>query len=150
MPGDTCIVCGHTRCCKEPTVHFHRFPTDPLVQSQRLHLLNLEKSKVQAFSKICSKHFSGGDTKQEPHLALGKLFASPGKLWTTRAKRARAKEENEEAQQLAEQLSSSSRSTTPIPSSTLPTPCSSILPLSVAAGEQLDINYQVIELPSEN
>ena len=56
MPGDTCIICGLTRCVKEPTVHFHHFPTDPLVRSRWLRLLKLEESKVQAFSKICSKH----------------------------------------------------------------------------------------------
>lgn len=115
-------------------------------------MFELEESQVKSYSKVCSRHFPGGDAKQDPQVALGKRFASPKKKGTPKAKRVRAREAN---QQLAELSSSSgrSRSATPIPSShrasTSSTP-SVCIPLSVAIGEQLDTNYQVFELPSES
>ena len=40
----TCIVSGHMRRLKDPTVHFHHFQTDPVVWHQWLHVLKLEES----------------------------------------------------------------------------------------------------------
>lgn len=79
-------------------------------------MFELEESQVKSYSKVCSRHFPGGDAKQDSQVAQGKWFASPKKKGTPRAKRVRAREAN---QQLAELSSSSgrSRSATPIPSS---------------------------------
>ena len=115
MPGDTCLVCKNSRA-KDPNISFRRFPADPVVRGRWLRVFELEESQVKSYSKVCSRHFPGGDAKQDPQVALGKRFASPKKKGTPRAKRVRAREAN---QQLAELSSSSgrSRSATPIPSS---------------------------------
>ena len=62
-------------------------------------MFELEESQVKSYSKVCSRHFPGGDAKQDPQVAQGKQFASPKKNGTPRAKHVRAREAN---QQLAE------------------------------------------------
>ena len=119
--------------------------TWPGYEARWLRVFELEESQVKSYSKVCSRHFPGGDAKQDPQVALGKRFASPKKKGTPRAKLVRAREAN---QQLAELSSSSgrSRSATPIPSShcasTSSTP-SVCIPLSVAIGKQLD-QYSIL------
>ena len=100
-------------------------------------MFELEESQVKSYSKVCSRHFPGGDAKQDPQVALGKRFDSPKKKGTPRAKRVQAREAN---QQLAELSSSSgrSRSAIPIPSSHRASTSSTLsvcIPLSVAIGE---------------
>ena len=136
MPGDTYLVCKTLRA-KDTNISFHRFPADPVVRSWWVRVFELEESQVKSYSKVCSRHFPGGDAKQDPQVALGKRFASPKKKGTPRAKRVQAREAN---QQLAELSSSSgrSRSAIPIPSSHRASTSSTLsvcIPLSVAIGE---------------
>ena len=75
-------------------------------------MFQLEESQVKPYSKVCSRHFPGGDANKDPQVNLGKRFASLKKKWTPRAiKRARAREAN---QQLAELSSSSLKLHVPI------------------------------------
>ncbi len=157
MPGDMCIVCKNSRV-KDPNVSFHRFPVEPALRGKWLRVFKLEESQVKSYSKVCCRHFPGGDTKLDPQATLGKRFASPNKKGTPRAKRARARESTQQLSALLRSpfpRPSSSRSTTPISTSQRAsksaTPSSSeVVPLTAAIGKQLDSNYQVFELPSES
>lgn len=154
MPGNTCLVCHRTRC-KDSSITFHRFPSDPVRLEQWLVGLQLNKVQVKAHSLVCSRHFPGGDVKLNPDLTLGKRFSSPKKKWSSRAKRARARDATKRAaiDESSSGESSRSRSTTPILSPKASTPkiptTDSTPPLfSAAIGEQLDTDYEVYELPS--
>ena len=92
MPGHTCIVCRNTPS-KDPSVSFHSFPGASDSKSALwLKLFGLNESRLRLQSRVCSKHFLGGDTTIEPMLTLGKRFASPIKQQHLRAKRAKARE----------------------------------------------------------
>ena len=84
-------LCKHLRA-KDPNISFHRFPADPVVRGRRLRVFELEESQVKSYSKVCSRHFPGGDAKQDSQVAQGKWFASPKKKGTPRAKRVRARQ----------------------------------------------------------
>ena len=106
MPGDTCVFCGNS-CQKDPSVSIHRFPKDPTLRSEWIKALELDASTIKDHHRVCSRHFPQGDTKNKPSILLGKRFASPKKSWTSRAKRAKSREDCEAERSLFGELSSS-------------------------------------------
>ena len=54
--------------------------------------LQLGADAVKPYSRLCSRHFPGGDPSKEPQLNLGKRFASPRKRDHPRARRARLRD----------------------------------------------------------
>ena len=154
MPGDTCIVCGNTRA-KDPSVSMHRFPTERTKKQRWLKALKLTDDDVASHHRICSRHFPEGDAKShDPQLNLGKRFASPKKRWTDRAERSRRREA---ARSL---FSEGSHSKTSATDAMVPPPGSisandgevvEEYPLMVAeVGEQLETDYQLHELPTDD
>lgn len=149
MPGDACIVCGNTRA-KDPSVSMHRFPKEETKKQRWLKALEL--NDVSNHARICSRHFPEGDAKlHEPQLNLGKRFASPKKRWTSRAKRAKRREA---AQNLFSEESHSKGGTTN-PSTGFATANDGNevkkRPMLVAeVGEQLQTDYQLYELPTDD
>ena len=145
MTGETCILCGNTRK-KEPQLSYHRFPTNPEKRALWLQEFELSEHQLKSHSRVCSRHFRGGDPRNGPAMSIGKRFASPIKKYTPRAKRANLRQLSQEFQE-----SFSSRSVTPMPS---PPPSSSLVstppepPLTAVVGEQLDMNYSIHELPT--
>lgn len=152
MPGDTCIMCGNTRA-KDPSVSMHHFPMENTKKQRWLKALGLQDDEVGSHHRVCSRHFPEGDAKShDPQLNLGKRFALPMKRWTGRAKRAKRREA---ARNLFSEGSHSRTSATDDP------PAGSISandgeevekhPLMVAeAGEQLETDYQLHELPTDD
>ena len=77
-----------------------------------LRVFQLDKSQVKPHSRVCCRNFPEGDVKRDPHVALGKCFASPVKKKIPQAKRVKSREENKQLTSLF-QSPSSSRLTTP-------------------------------------
>ena len=156
MPGDACIVCGNTRK-KAPQLSYHRFPSDPERRALWLQAFQLTEEQIRPHSRVCSRHFPDGNPLNKPDLSLGKRFASPVKKGAPRTKRAKLREQAKELEALSAQSSSQSRSVTPLlnastssyvsSSDSLPPPSES--PLTACIGEQLDLDYQVHELPQD-
>ena len=146
MTGNRCIVCRSTRA-KDPGVSFHRFPADPALRAKWISKLELDADVVKPHSRVCSRHFPGGDATKEPQLNLGKRFASPRKKDHPRAKRAKARDASKDIPRLtsASKSPGSSRSVTPAFGVPVLEPV-----LTVSVGEQLEQDYQVHELPSES
>ena len=86
MPGNICLVCGHTRV-KDPNVSFHRFPgsSDQARREQWLCVFKLTGEQVKVHSRVFSRHFPGADPRNDPEMTIGKHFASPRKKDVPRA-----------------------------------------------------------------
>ena len=112
MPGDSCLVCRNNRS-NDPDTSFHRFPSDPQRRSVWLSVFQLSESDVKSYSRVCSRHFPGGDVTNDPQINLGKRFASPLKKEHPRTKRAKRRCEDKELRELREKSESRSRSVTP-------------------------------------
>ena len=69
-----------------------------------------ERGDANAYSQVCSHHFTNADSFKTPNLTLGKWFTLPKKSWTAKAQRARKRNIT---QKLAE-LSSHDGSSTPV------------------------------------
>ena len=91
MTGDSCIVCGNTRS-KDPGVSLHRFPANETRRATWLCVFQLQESQVKSHTRLCCRHFPGGDITKDPQTGLGKRFASPKKKDTPWAKRANRRE----------------------------------------------------------
>ena len=147
MPGDACIVCGNSRK-KEPLLSYHRFPSNPEKRAMWIRELQLSEDQLMVYSRVCSRHFPGGDTRNKPDLSLGKRFGSPIKKGAPRTKRANLRQYNKDLQETLS--ATSSRSVTPLPSQAPLASCSSPPPLTsaltVLAGGQLEVDH---ELPGE-
>ena len=102
------------------------------------------------------RHFRDRDPKNGPEVSLGKRFSSPIKKSLPRSKRAKQRQDHRDYQEaccslsLAPEHSSakSHQSHTPSPLASS-APSTSMPSHTVAAGEQLEVNYQVHELPVE-
>ena len=123
----------HSVWASDPNISFHRIPKDPSKRVEWLELLQIQEDSIKPSTQVSSGHFPGGDPSKSPSLTLGKRFASPLKQ-DSRAKRARLRED------------------TFIPTArplTIALPqvfCSKI----ATAGEQLETNYSVHELPGSS
>ena len=151
MPGDMCVVCGNTRV-KDPSVSMHRFPQNKTKRLRWLKALGLKDDDVGSHHRVCSRHFPEGDAKShDPQLSLGKRFASPKKRWTGRAKRAKRREA---ARNLFSGESHSKTSgKNPSSGSTSANDGEAVEehPLLVTqVGEQLETEYQLHELPTDD
>ena len=71
MPGQKCCMCGNTQA-KDSTVSFHRFPRDSALRSVWLDVFKLLESDLKPSSRVCSRHFPGGDVKKMPSGTVGK------------------------------------------------------------------------------
>lgn len=71
MTGQRCLVCGNTHA-KDPSVSFHRVPKDAARRAKWLEVFGLCENELKPSTRICSRHFPGGDDKKEPSLSLGK------------------------------------------------------------------------------
>ena len=148
MPGDTCLVCGHTRV-KDPNVSFHRFQgsSDQARRERWLRVFELTSKQVKAHSRVCSRHFPGADPRNDPGMNIGKRFASPRKKDVPRAKRAKIRDARKQLTILKSPSPSSSRCSTPA-TATSPTPSfDQEGSFTTGIGEQLFTGYQVHELP---
>ena len=107
--------------------------------------VQLEADLVKPHSRVCSRHFPGGDATKEPQLALGKRFTSPRKKDHPRAKRVQERDSIKELSQLSSPSipPRSSRSVTPM----IAVPKDHVLTVSI--GEQLEHDSQIHELPSD-
>ena len=76
MTGHRCIVCGSTKT-SDPTVSFHRIPNETNKQAVWIENLDIVKDNIKDSSRVCSRHFPGGDTSKPPSVSYGKRFASP-------------------------------------------------------------------------
>ena len=132
-------------------VSYHRFPKNKEKLDLWLQAFQLSAEQIKSLSRVCSRHFRGGDAKNGPEPTLGQRFASPIKKNAPRAKRAKLRQESRDYQEAFSSRSvTSTPSVTPTPSlPPSPSPTPTVPPLTVAIGEQLHMDYQVHELPSE-
>ena len=87
---DTCIVWWHTSHRKDRTVHFHHFPTDPVVWHRWLRVLKLEESEVKSsnfaasifLEETPSKNCSCGHPELNVHKQKEKM-SKPSNLRTS-------------------------------------------------------------------
>ena len=151
MPGDTCVVCANTRA-KDPSVSMHRFPQDKTKRLRWLKALGLKDEDIGSHHRVCSRHFPEGDAKShDPQLSLGKRFASPKKRWTGRAKRAKRREAARNL--FSEESHSKTSGKNPSSGSTSANDGEAVEehPLLVTqVGEQLETEYQLHELPTDD
>ena len=142
-------MCGNTRA-KDPSVSMHRFPAEKTKKQRWLNALGLKDDDVGSYHRVCSRHFPEGDAKShDPQLNLGKRFASPKKRWTGRAKRAKRREAARNLFREAE----TSATDDPSPGSISTNDSEEVKkhPLMVAeVGEQLETDYQLHELPTDD
>ena len=151
MPGNTCLVCGHTRV-KDPNVSFHRFSSssDQARRELWLRVFKLTGEQVKAHSRVWSRHFPRADPRNDPEMNIGKRFASPRKKGVRRAKRAKIREARKQLTILKSPSPSNSRCSTP---ATATSPAPSLdqeRSFTTGIGEQLFTGYQVHELPHVN
>ena len=76
MPGQKCTVCGNTQE-NDPTAKFHRLPSEkkhPIARAEWMSVFNFRDEDVKPSTRICSRHFPGGDSKKTPSTTLGKQF----------------------------------------------------------------------------
>ena len=84
MPGDFCILYGNSRlkATADRQVAYHR-------NKEKLDLwlqaYQLSAEQIKSHSRVCSRHFRGGDPKNGPEPTLGRRFASPTKKDAPRA-----------------------------------------------------------------
>ena len=104
----------------------------------------MDESQLKSQSRVCCRHFPNGDCSKEPVSTLGKRFASPIKLKHPRAKRAKVRETNKTLATLRSSMPPPVRSSTPVEMRVFED-----VSLTTPIGEQLKMNYQVHELPSE-
>lgn len=83
-----CVV--YKKGAVKGSVTIHQFPplSNPKIQQQWLKALNLKPEDIKSHHYECSHHFRNRDTNNPPSLHLGKRFASPKKLQTSRGLRA--------------------------------------------------------------
>ena len=114
MPGNTCLVCGHTQV-KDSNVSFHHFPSssDQTRRERWLRVFELTGEQVKAHSRVCSRHFPGADPRNDPEINIGKRFASPREKGVPRAKRAKIRETRKQLTILKSPSPSSSPCSTP-------------------------------------
>ncbi len=151
MTGQRCAVCGNTKV-KDPNVSFHRVPKNPSKRAEWLKVLQLQADSFKPSTRVCSRHFPDGDPDKPPSLTLGKRLGSPPKQGS-RAKRAKVREEQRYLQfhSKTPDHDTPSRSVTPSVASSGTRPVSSQPQFKVAqAGEQLETNYLVHELPGSS
>ena len=144
MPGQRCTVCGSSRTIN-PKDTFHRIPRQKDRRALWLKEFSLQEDDVKASTRVCSRHFPGGDATKPPSVLLGKRFASPVKRGP-RALRARTREEEKmlrESRNPTPVSVTSSRSVTPLPAA------SSTTSHTAEIGEQLvsESDYSIHELP---
>ena len=113
--------------------------------------LKLDDSTIKDHHRVCSRHFPHGNPKNKPSISLGKLFASPKKSWTGRAKKAKTRET--ERSLFGESSSSNSQHSTIISPSRQDMPSTvqeseKATPLLVPVGEQLRTDYELHDLPT--
>ena len=115
MPGKYCCVCKNTTS-KDPSISFHRFPSNKEKHSQWLEVLQITENQLKPHWRVCSRHFPDGDPSKLPTVTLGKRFCSPMKKGP-RAKRAQKRRELSvlSASSPSPSSSRSSRSVTPLP-----------------------------------
>ena len=53
-----------------------QLPSDPSKRAKWLHMLEIDEGYLKSQSRFYSRHFPGGDTKEEPLANVGKRFAS--------------------------------------------------------------------------
>ena len=156
MTGETCVLCGNTRK-KQPQLSYHRSPANPVKRALWLKEFKLSEDQLKSHSRICSRHFRGGDPRNGPEVSIGKRFASPMKKDAPRTKRANLRQIEKDFQE--SMASCSRRSITPkSPASvelTSFSPMSSIAstppppepPMTAQVGEQLDADFQFMNSP---
>ena len=74
MPGQGCCVCGNNQE-SDPTAKFHRIPSAnkyPIARATWMSVFNLREEDIKQSTRVCSRHFPGGDSKQTPDMTLGK------------------------------------------------------------------------------
>ena len=111
MPGDFCILCGNSRLKKGDSsrLSYHRFPKNLEKRTQWLRAFHLSADVIKDHSRVCSRHFYGGDPKNGPDPNVGRKFASPIKKHTSRSKRAKRRQEERDYHKAC-----SSKSSTPM------------------------------------
>ena len=98
VPGSdyTCLeisaLCAGILVPKDRSVSLHRFPREPSKRREWIMALALKDEDIKDYQRVCSGHFPNADPRNKPELCVGKLFASPKKSWTSRAKRAKTRE----------------------------------------------------------
>ena len=70
MPGQKCTVCGSTKT-GDPSASFHRFPKDAR-RAIWLSVFDIAEEALRPSTRVCSRHFPGGDATMTPSLTLGK------------------------------------------------------------------------------
>jgi len=151
MTGQKCVVCGNTKA-SDPSVSFHRVPKNPGKRAEWLERLQLREDSIKSSTRVCSRHFPGGDPTESPSLTLGKRFASPMKQGS-RAKRAKIREDQRyiRSHSKTPDHSTHSRSVTPSVASSETRPVTPLPQFDIAqAGEQLETDYSVHELPGSS
>ena len=117
-----------------------------------LSVFGKTEDDVTSNSRVCSRHFPGGNVELSPVSTLGRRFASPIKKGV-RPERAKQRQEQRQLRELFKTPTpSSSKAATPVTSSRSVTPIISppTTPCIAMVGEQLSTDIGVHELPNED
>jgi len=70
MPGQKCCICGNSQVL-DKTASFHRFPDDKARRAVWLEVFDVREEDLKPSSRVCSRHFPGGNSKKKPSLNIG-------------------------------------------------------------------------------
>ena len=98
-----CIICGSSKQ-NESNISLYRIPKKPELRQSWLAGLNLVEEDVTKDSRVCSKHFRDGNSRNIPSIFIGKKFADLPSMDTDRGKHRATREKK-----VREQLSMSPR-----------------------------------------
>ena len=78
MPGQHCIACDNTTK-QDPSCSFHRFPIILSRRKRWLEVFGMEEDflLLKPNSRVCARHFPGGDVTKDPQANLGKGLLLP-------------------------------------------------------------------------
>ena len=73
MHGQKCCACGNNQVL-DKTASFHRFPDTKARRATWLEVFDIHEEDLKPNSRVCSRHFLGGNSKKKPSLKLGTVF----------------------------------------------------------------------------
>ena len=72
-------MCGSTKT-GDPSASFHRFPKDAR-RAIWLSVFDIAEEALRPSTRVCSRHFPGGDATMTPSLTLGKPSIVLKSMW---------------------------------------------------------------------
>jgi len=70
MPGQRCTISGNNQNT-DPDASFRRIPQDSTQRAAWLSILEIREEDIIKSTRVCCRHFPGGNTNETPDITLG-------------------------------------------------------------------------------